>query len=90
MQTALVCAVVAVLGGATSPRGPAVTPADQTNPGPAAPDEKPAKQDRRGDEKPVCTLIVVPADPRVDAAFVITIEDPIVVPGMVVASPCRQ
>ena len=68
-RAALVCAVVAVLGGATSPRGPAVKPADQTNPGPAVPDEKPANQDRRGDQQPVCTLIVVPADPRVDAAF---------------------
>lgn len=90
MQTVLTCAVVAVLGGATGPRGPAPKPAVQTNPSPAVPDEKPANQDRRGDQKPVCTLLVVPADPGIDPAFVITIEDAKVDPEMVVPSWCRQ
>jgi hypothetical protein len=89
MQAALMCAVIAVLGGATGPRGPEVKPAVQTSPSPAVPDEKQASRDRRVDQRPVCTLIVVPADPRIDAGFARPAERK-VDPGMVVPSGCRQ
>jgi hypothetical protein len=66
-----------------------VKPAVQTNPSPAAPDESPANQDRRENQKPICTLIVVPADPGIDPGFVRPAEEK-VDPGMVVPSGCRQ
>jgi hypothetical protein len=88
MKTVLMCAVVAVLGGGTGPRGPAVSPVVQTNPSPAVPDEKPANQDRREGQRPICTLIVVPADPGIDAGFAQPVERQ-VDPGMVVPSWCR-
>ena len=88
MQTVLMCAVVAVLGVATGPRGPAVNPVVQTNPSPAVPDEKPANQDRCEDQRPICTLIVVPADPGIDAGFAQPVEQQVDL-KMVVPSWCR-
>jgi hypothetical protein len=88
MQTALMCAVVAVLGVATGPRGPAVKPADQ-NPGATVPDEQPANQDRREDQRPICTLIIVPADPGIDTGFAQPLERQVDL-EMVVPSGCRQ
>lgn len=87
MKAALMCAVFAALGGTAGPRS-AVTPAVQTPSKPPAPDANPRDRDPQGQLKPVCTVLALPADARLDPEFAKPMLTP-VDPAMVVPSGCR-
>jgi hypothetical protein len=94
MKAALMCAVFAALEGVAGPRPDAVTPAmwtlasPQTPANPPAPRAKPPERDPQGSLKPVCTVLALPADARLDPEFAKPMMTP-VDPGMVVPSGCR-